>query len=85
MISDGGSPLGPPESLTLQQAAHLLNVSRAYLVNQILEVYIQTHRCGKRRMVYLKDAVNFMKQQEIEREKLMANLAALSQELGLLK
>lgn len=85
MTDSNGSSIACSDTLTIQEAAELLNVSRSYFVKQILnKTHIRPHRCGKRREVYRKDVEAYIELRESQAEETMAKLAALSQELGLL-
>lgn len=68
--------------MTTQEAADLLNVSRPFLIQQILDQgKIPFHRAGNRRKVLFKDVVAYRKRIEEESDKLMMELATLSQAL----
>jgi len=74
------------ETITIQQAADLLNVSRTYVVKHVLDKEnTPSHRCGKKREVYTRDVLAYMKRREIETDEIMAELAALSQHMGLME
>lgn len=72
--------------LTTQQAADFLNISRPYLINQILDTgKLAFHKAGNRRKIYFKDLMEYQAQQKAENKKTMEQLAQLSQDMGLMK
>ena len=74
----------PIESeLSTQQAADLLNVSRPYVVKLLDEGKIPSRTVGKYRRVRLDDLLEFKRKDIESREKIMEELTALDQELGL--
>ncbi len=71
--------------LTTQQAADFLNISRPYLISQILDAgKLPYHMAGNRRKIFFKDLMEYKAQQKAESKKTMARLAQLSQEMGLM-
>lgn len=67
---------------TAQEAADLLNVERAYLIDHLLSSgKLPFRMAGKRRKIQLKDVLLYKKQQKAETDSVMAELAALSQDL----
>lgn len=74
------------ETMTIQQAADFLNVSRTYFVKHVLDKgKIPCHRSGKKREIYTRDILAYVKNRETETDEVMAELAALSQGMGLMK
>ncbi len=69
--------------LTTQQAADFLNVSRPFFVKLLEEDKLPFHKVGSHRRVYFRDLLAYKEQSSQERRKLMAELAAQSQELKL--
>ena len=69
--------------LTTQEAADLLSVSRPYLVSLLESGKITFHKAGSHRRIVLKDLLAYKKQQELESDAAMAELAREAQELGL--
>lgn len=66
-----------------QEAADFLNVSRQYLISQILATgKLAFHMAGNRRKMYFKDLMEYKDQQKSESQKTMEQLAQLSQEMG---
>jgi excisionase family DNA binding protein len=69
--------------LTTQEAADYLNVSRPYLVRLLEEGKLRFHMVGTHRRVKFKDLDAFRKSSEDERQRVMDELAAQAQELGM--
>ncbi|MCW5699804.1 MAG: excisionase family DNA-binding protein [Rhodospirillales bacterium] len=69
--------------LTTQQAADVLNVSRPFLVRLLEEGTIPYHKVGTHRRVAAKDLMNHKARVETERRKVLDELVAEAQELGL--
>lgn len=69
--------------LTTQQAAELLNVSRPYMVKLLEDGKLPFRMVGTRRRVRFEDLVRYKQQDETDREKVIDELAAEAQRLGL--
>ncbi len=69
--------------LTTQEAAALLNVSRPYLIGLLDARKIPCRMVGKHRRIKAEDLFRYMQQEEEERAKVLADLAAEAQELGM--
>jgi excisionase family DNA binding protein len=69
--------------LTTQQAAELLNVSRPYMVKLLEDGKIPFRLVGTRRRVRFEDLVRFKQQDDADREKVVNELTAEAQRLGL--
>jgi excisionase family DNA binding protein len=69
--------------LTTQEAANHLNVSRPFLVKLLEQGKIRFHKVGSHRRIKFEDLREFMSEHEAQRETGMAEIAALSQKLGL--
>lgn len=72
--------------LTTQEAANILYVSRPYLIQNILDPgKLEYHRVGNRRKIFFKDVMAYKKQQQIHSDRIMTELAALSQDMGIVE
>lgn len=72
--------------LTTQQAADILNVSRPYLIKNILDAgKLAYHKSGTRRKILYKDLLAYKNDDLAERKALMAELAKQAQELGMME
>lgn len=73
-------PVG--KELTTQQAAHLLNVSRQYLVRLLDEGRIPFTRTGSHRRLRIEDVLAFKEKRDAERHTALDELTSISEELG---
>jgi len=69
--------------LTTQEAADFLNVSRPYLIRLLEEGKLPFSMVGTHRRVKFSDLATFRKKSDDERRKVMEELAAQAQELGM--
>src|SRR5687768_15510931 len=69
--------------LTTQEAAHLLNVSRPFLVGLLESGQLPYHKVGTHRRVRFADLMIYKRRRDEESESALRELAALSQELKL--
>jgi excisionase family DNA binding protein len=69
--------------LTTQEAADYLNVSRPYLIKLLETGKIAHHKVGTHRRVRFTDVQTFQRTQTEQRARMLDELAAQAQELGL--
>jgi excisionase family DNA binding protein len=70
--------------VTTQQAADLLNVSRPYLVGMIDKGVLPSRMVGNQRRLPLRDVLAYKADNRAKRHKILDEMAALDQELGLI-
>jgi excisionase family DNA binding protein len=69
--------------LTTQEAADLINVSRPFLIKQIDAGVIPHHKVGTHRRVRFTDLMEYKKNIDAARSKVLTELVEESQRLGL--
>jgi excisionase family DNA binding protein len=77
------APNAPANELTLQQAADLLDVSRAYVQRLLEEGMLPSTVVGRGCRIPLDDVVAFKRQRDQERRAALRELAQVSEDLGL--
>jgi len=71
------------DDLTMEEAADFLNVSRSYLLNLIESGAFPIHLVGSERRVRSDDLARYKEQVDAQRRKVLDELTAEAQELGL--
>ena len=71
------------KELTTQEAADILNVSRPYLVKVLEQGAIPFIKIGTHRRIRFSDLMEYKKRRDNERQRGLAELTQLSQDLGL--
>jgi excisionase family DNA binding protein len=69
--------------LTTSQAAELLNVSEAFLIEQLERSIIPHTKAGTHRQILFKDLMAYKKRVDRDRLSALEELSAVDQELGL--
>lgn len=69
--------------LTTVQSAEILNVSRPFLIKLLEQKKIPYRKVGKHRRIRMEDILNYRKVIDIEREKVLDQLAADAQAQGM--
>ena len=72
-----------PLELTTQEAADMLNISRPSLIQLLDEGKIEFRRVGTHRRVRFEALMEYKRQADAERRKVVKQLAAYDQELGI--
>ena len=82
-LGHGVTVVSLPDELSSQQAADLLNVSRPYLVKLLDEGKIPCRTVGKYRRVRFDDLMAYKRKDDEARSKVLDQLTADAQELGM--
>ena len=85
-VGEGGAVafLSEQEELTTQQAADALNVSRPYLVNNLLERGLLPYRrVGNRRRIRARDLADYQARDAQQRARALEELTREAEDLGL--
>lgn len=69
--------------LTTQEAADLLGVSRPFVAKEIEARRLPARKVGSRRRVMFGDLMTYKRRSDADRQRALAELAALNDELGL--
>ena|SRR3990167_1089621 len=78
-----GKQITDSESLTTQQAANLLNVSRPFLVKLIDSKHLPAYKVGRNRRIFKSDLLAYKENSLKERRKILQKLVDEAQELDL--
>lgn len=71
----GVSVIPVMQELTTQRAANLLGVSRPFLVEMLKRGELPFHKTGTHRRVYLKDVMEYQKRRDLERKRILGEIA----------
>jgi excisionase family DNA binding protein len=84
-IANGNAVIVLPvhREISTQQAADLLNVSRPHLIHMLERGQLPYRQVGTRRKVQLKDVLDFKARLAEERRRVLDELTAQAEELGL--
>ena len=69
--------------LTTQEAADLLGMSRQQFVNLLKQDALPFHTVGSHRRVYVRDVLAYKARRSVRRRQALAELTAMSEEMGL--
>lgn len=85
LARDGAVTITPhSRDLTTTEAAHLLRVSRPYLVEQLLDTgEIPYTMTGSHRRIALTDVMEYKRRRDADRHERLRRIAQVSQEMGL--
>lgn len=85
LTNDQGQIILEPleEVLQMEEAARLLNVSQSYLNKLLKSGEIPSQKRDKCQIILRKDILAYKEARRVESEKILAELAAQAQELGL--
>jgi excisionase family DNA binding protein len=70
------------KSLTTQEAADMLGMSRPYLKKLLDEEVIPYFRVGSHRRIYVRDIAKYRNQRDIERHRQVDEILATSEDMG---
>lgn len=70
------------QELTTQQAANLLGVSRPFLIDLLSRAEIPFHKTGTHRRIYLKDAFDYQHRRDLDRKRILSEIAKRAVEEG---
>lgn len=84
-FADGNAVMVLPihREISTQQAADLLNISRPYLVRMLERDELPYRQVGTRRRLQLKDVLAYKARQAADRKRVLDELTAQAEELGL--
>jgi excisionase family DNA binding protein len=84
-LADGDDPvvIKRPRSLTTQQAADILNVSRPYLIKLINDGEIPSHNVGTHRRITFNDLLFYRDRRATEQDAALDTITAEAENLGL--
>ncbi|HZR43328.1 MAG TPA: helix-turn-helix domain-containing protein [Ktedonobacteraceae bacterium] len=75
--------ISPGKELTTQEAADILNISKAYMIKLLEQGDIPFIKVGTHRRILLDDLMDYKQRRDASRKKSLAELTQMSQELGL--
>ena len=71
------------KALTTQEAADILNISRPYLIKLLNEGALPYTKVGTHRRIQFEDVIAYKQRRDEERHRMLDELAALNEEMGL--
>lgn len=71
------------DQLTTQEAAEILNVSHAYLIQLLESGEIPDHQVGNHRTIFYQDLIDYKNTIDAKRQETLAELAKQAQELNM--
>jgi len=71
----GVSVIPVMQELTTQQAANILGVSRPFLIELLNQGHVPFHKTGTHRRIYRKDLMEYQARRDLERKRILTEIA----------